>query len=111
MFSIASMRARSSSATPTGGSSSRRPPATGSSASTSMSRSEPRRAASGRAALLQADAREDLLQRYTKTAVVLHWLIAALVIAEFIHGWWMQEIPKQPPGLRADQFNLHKSIG
>ena len=23
----------------------------------------------------------------------------------------MQEIPKQPPGLRADAFNLHKSIG
>lgn len=51
------------------------------------------------------------IERYTKTAVVLHWLIAALLIAEFAHGWWMQEIPKQPPGLRADQFNLHKSVG
>jgi len=49
--------------------------------------------------------------RYTRTAVVLHWLIAAIVIAEFAQGWWMQEIPKQPPGLRADQFNLHKSFG
>jgi cytochrome b561 len=49
--------------------------------------------------------------RYTRTAVALHWLIAALVLVEFAHGWWMQEIPKQPPGLRADAFNLHKSAG
>jgi cytochrome b561 len=43
--------------------------------------------------------------------VALHWLIAALVIAQFAWGWSMQQIPKQPPGLRADAFNLHKSIG
>ena len=49
--------------------------------------------------------------RYTRTAVVLHWLIAALLLVEVAQGWWMQEIPKQPPGLRADQFNLHKSVG
>jgi cytochrome b561 len=49
--------------------------------------------------------------RYTTTAIALHWLIAAIVILEFAHGWWMQELPKQPPGLRADQFNLHKSFG
>jgi cytochrome b561 len=49
--------------------------------------------------------------RYTRTAIALHWLIAALVLVEFVHGWWMQEIPKQPPGLRADAFNLHKSAG
>lgn len=51
------------------------------------------------------------LERYTKTAVVLHWLIAALLFAEFAHGWWMQQIPKQPPGIRADAFNMHKSVG
>jgi len=50
-------------------------------------------------------------QRYTATAVVLHWLIAALLIAEFAHGWWMQEIPKIPFGVRANAFNLHKSVG
>lgn len=49
--------------------------------------------------------------RYTRTAIVLHWLVALLVIVEFAWGWWMQEIPKQPPGFRADAFNLHKSIG
>jgi cytochrome b561 len=49
--------------------------------------------------------------RYTRTAVVLHWLIALAVIAQFTWGWWMQSIPKQPPGIRADAFNLHKSVG
>ena len=51
------------------------------------------------------------LSRYTATAIVLHWAIAALLLAEFAHGWWMQTIPKQPPGIRADAFNLHKSVG
>jgi len=49
--------------------------------------------------------------RYTRTAVILHWMIAALLLVEVAQGWLMQEIPKQPPGLRADQFNLHKSFG
>lgn len=49
--------------------------------------------------------------RYTRTAVALHWLVAVLVIGQFAWGWWMQEIPKQPPGMRADAFNLHKSVG
>jgi len=49
--------------------------------------------------------------RYTRFAVALHWLVAAILIAQFSWGWWMQQIPKQPPGLRADAFNLHKSVG
>jgi cytochrome b561 len=49
--------------------------------------------------------------RYTATAIALHWLIAVLLIADFAWGWWMQEIPKTPPGVRADAFNLHKSVG
>jgi cytochrome b561 len=49
--------------------------------------------------------------RYTRTAVVLHWAIAAMVIAQFAWGWWMQTIPKEPVGPRLDAFNLHKSIG
>ena len=49
--------------------------------------------------------------RYTRVAVVLHWLVAALVVAQVSWGWWMQTIAKQPPGVRADAFNLHKSIG
>lgn len=49
--------------------------------------------------------------RYTRVAVLLHWIVAALVVAQVSWGWWMQQIPKQPPGVRADAFNLHKSVG
>jgi cytochrome b561 len=49
--------------------------------------------------------------RYTTAAIILHWLVAALVLAQFPLGWWMQEIPKQPPGPRVEAFNLHKSLG
>jgi cytochrome b561 len=49
--------------------------------------------------------------RYTRTAVVLHWLVAAVVFGQFAFGWLMQQIPKSPPGMRADAFNVHKSIG
>src|SRR2546423_5944884 len=49
--------------------------------------------------------------RYTHVAIALHWLVAALVLAQFTWGWSMQQIPKQPPGLRADAYNVHKSIG
>src|ERR1700675_1723748 len=49
--------------------------------------------------------------RYTTVAMALHWLVAAIVLGQFALGWWMQEIPKQPPGPRAEAFNLHKSIG
>jgi cytochrome b561 len=51
------------------------------------------------------------LPRYTRVAVLLHWLVAALVLAQASWGWWMQTIAKQPPGVRADAFNLHKSVG
>ena len=53
----------------------------------------------------------DAAARYSTTAIVLHWTIAVLVIAQFAWGWWMQEIPKQPVGPRVDAFNLHKSVG
>ena len=49
--------------------------------------------------------------RYTTVAIVLHWLIAVLVIGQFVLGWQMQNIPKDPPGARAETFNLHKSTG
>ncbi len=49
--------------------------------------------------------------RYHPFAIALHWVIALLVFAQIALGWWMQEIPKSPPGLRAGWFNLHKSIG
>src|SRR6476659_4422342 len=52
-----------------------------------------------------------MIARYTRTAVVLHWTIAIIVVGQFVWGWLMQEIPTSPPGLRADAYNFHKSIG
>lgn len=71
-------------------------------------------------------------QKYTKTAIVLHWLIAIALFGMFALGWYMAELPKEAPkqlsydlfdlGLytwqlaeeaspRTFYFNLHKSLG
>ena len=50
-------------------------------------------------------------ERYDKVAMTLHWGVAALVLCQIALGWSMIDIPKNPPGLRAGWFNLHKSIG
>ena len=70
--------------------------------------------------------------RYSKTAVVLHWLIAIFIVIMFVLGWFMADIPKDAPkqmvfdvldlGVytwqlaeaatpRTFYFNLHKSLG
>jgi cytochrome b561 len=70
--------------------------------------------------------------RYTKTAVVLHWLIAICIFGMFALGWYMSDLPKEAPkqmaydlfdwGIytwqlseeaspRTFYFNLHKSLG
>jgi cytochrome b561 len=70
--------------------------------------------------------------RYTKTAKILHWLIAVAIFGMFALGWYMSELPKEGPkqmaydlfdwGIytwtlseeaspRTFYFNLHKSIG
>ena len=48
---------------------------------------------------------------YTRVAIVLHWVLALALIGQFGFGLWMEEIPKDPPGVRAFWFNLHKSFG
>jgi cytochrome b561 len=53
----------------------------------------------------------DRSQRYTATAIALHWLVALMVVAQIVFGWWMLQIPKDPVGPRVDAFNLHKSVG
>lgn len=71
-------------------------------------------------------------QKYTKTAIVLHWLIAFAIFGMFALGWYMSDLPKEAPkqlaydlfdfGLytwqlaeeaspRTFYFNLHKSLG
>ena len=70
--------------------------------------------------------------RYTKTAIVLHWLIAIFIALMFVLGWFMAELPKEAPkqlaydifdlgvytwqlaeeaSPRTFYFNLHKSLG
>ncbi len=49
-------------------------------------------------------------ERYTGTAILLHWVIALLVFALIGLGWYMVDIPKGTPE-RSYFYNLHKSIG
>lgn len=48
--------------------------------------------------------------RYPRRAVVLHWIVAVLIIALMMTGWYMVGTPKNTPE-RAFFFNLHKSLG
>ena len=48
---------------------------------------------------------------YDRTSVLLHWAIGLVLLGQFALGWWMIDIPKDPPGVRAWWFNLHKSMG
>ncbi|PCI58478.1 MAG: cytochrome B [Methylophilaceae bacterium] len=73
-----------------------------------------------------------MTNRYTKTAMFLHWLIALGIIGMFALGWFMSNLPKEAPkqiaydlfdwGIytwdlakeaspRSFYFNFHKSIG
>jgi cytochrome b561 len=47
--------------------------------------------------------------RYTRTAIVLHWLLAAMVLASVAVGWWMTGLPLSPR--RLVTYNLHKWTG
>ncbi len=47
---------------------------------------------------------------YTRTAIILHWLLALGVLIQFSLGWWMRTLPDKT-GVQAYWFNLHKSIG
>ena len=48
--------------------------------------------------------------RYTKAAIIFHWVIAILTFTMIGLGLYMTGIPKGTPD-RAFYFNLHKSIG
>jgi cytochrome b561 len=51
------------------------------------------------------------IKRYNPISIVLHWSLALFLIAQLSIGFWMIGIPKDPPGIRAEWFNIHKSIG
>jgi len=48
--------------------------------------------------------------RYTRTAIVLHWLIAAGLLGQILFGWYLEEVPRGTPQ-RSWYVNLHKSTG
>jgi cytochrome b561 len=48
--------------------------------------------------------------RYDRTARLLHWLVAVLLLAQFAFGWWLGEVPRNTPA-RGYFVNLHKSAG
>ena len=50
------------------------------------------------------------MQRYTKTAMLLHWLIALMIIAAFFLGLTMVAIPGFSP-TKLKYFSWHKWIG
>lgn len=49
-------------------------------------------------------------QKYTSTAIALHWLMAILLFILFGLGWYMEDLPLGTPE-RSQFFSLHKSIG
>ena len=42
--------------------------------------------------------------KYTKTAIILHWLIGFGIIFMFLLGWYMEGLPKEAP--KAMSFDL-----
>lgn len=46
---------------------------------------------------------------YTLTAIVLHWVLVAVIFTQIGLGWFMTDLP-QGPG-RSWYFGLHKSLG
>jgi len=53
---------------------------------------------------------QSMRDRYTTTAIALHWLIALLLLGQFAFGLMLGDIPRGTPE-RAVYVNLHKSSG
>lgn len=47
---------------------------------------------------------------YNRTAQMLHWLMALLLLGQLAFGWWLGDIPRNTPA-RGYYVNLHKSVG
>ena len=50
------------------------------------------------------------MERYTRTAIVLHWLLALAILAQIAFGWYLQRVPRKTPD-RTVFVNIHKSTG
>jgi cytochrome b561 len=51
-----------------------------------------------------------LEERYTRVAMLLHWLIAVAVLGQIAFGWYLQLVPRGTPD-RTVFVNFHKSTG
>jgi cytochrome b561 len=51
-----------------------------------------------------------MAERYTRTAIALHWLVALGVLAQIGFGWALGDVPRGTPE-RTIYVNLHKSTG
>lgn len=49
-------------------------------------------------------------ERYTRVAMGLHWVLAALILGQIAFGWYLQNVPRGTPA-RTVYVNLHKSTG
>src|SRR5262249_5645230 len=59
---------------------------------------------------LRAQTGSDTTLHYTRTAVVLHWLIAALLLGQIAFGWFLESVPRGTP-MRGFYVNRTKSPG
>jgi cytochrome b561 len=48
--------------------------------------------------------------RYSRTAILLHWVLVALLAAQIGFGWFLEDVARGTPE-RAIYVNLHKSTG
>lgn len=48
--------------------------------------------------------------RYTRTAIIVHWVLALLLLGQIGFGWFLEGIPRGTPE-RSIYVNLHKSTG
>jgi len=48
--------------------------------------------------------------RYTRTAIILHWLLVLLILSQVTLGWFLEGLQRGTPE-RAIYINLHKSTG
>lgn len=48
---------------------------------------------------------------YSNGAVILHWLIAILLIAQIAGGLYAADLPREQLDLKRELFQLHKSFG
>jgi cytochrome b561 len=51
----------------------------------------------------------EILNKYTRPAIILHWLMAGFIFLQLALGWYMEDLPKSME--RSNLFAIHKSLG